>query len=68
MHFHLINCEKLYQNWDFIIDKTITKILDSIISDVWIVLRGESQEFVNESSIFNILYIILIFNYLFLYC
>ena len=52
----------------FIIDKTITETPDNIISDVWIILGGESQEFVNESSIFNILCIILSFNYPFLYC
>ena len=52
----------------FIIDKTITETPDNIISDVWIILGGKSQEFVNESSIFNILCIILSFNYPFLYC
>ena len=59
-------CEVL-SKLGFIIDQSVIDTPDSIISDVWIILGGESQEFVNESSIFNILWIILNFNYPFLY-
>lgn len=40
---------------------------ESPVSDVWIIMGAENQEFVNEISIFNILCIILNFNYSFLY-
>lgn len=40
---------------------------ESPVADVWIIMGAENQEFVNEMSIFNILCIILNFNYPFLY-
>ena len=51
----------------FITKSTSFDRSESPVSDVWIIMGGETQEVVSETSIFNILCIILNFNYPFLY-
>jgi hypothetical protein len=51
----------------FLTEQVDIEKLNSIITDVWIIIGGESKEELSESSVFNIVCIILNFDFPFLY-